>query len=189
MPAGTPIVDAWPLGWEDADSPLVGFVRTVLQVRRVVPVLRQRRFFDGRARTVGYPDLVWFAADGHELVDEDWHDERHRTLQAWIDGSELGTVTATGKELSDSSGLFVLHAGDAAELTLAGPEWYCGDILCVFDSSTADGRPIDAAPHRVGSAFPVTGPTVLVFRIAADTPSTAQRKGAITVTDPGSTSV
>ena len=51
-------------------------------------------------------------------------------------------------------------------MTLGGPEWYRGDIVCVFDSSTIDGSPVDDTPLAVGSEFHVTGPTVLVFRTA-----------------------
>lgn len=167
VPAGTPVPEAWPLDWEHADHERIEFVRALLELRRRVPVLRQRRFFEGRSRTVGYPDLVWFGCDGIELQDADWHDDDRHTVQAWLDGSELGTVTPTGKPLPDSSGLFVLHAGDATSVTLAGPEWYYGDIRCVFDSSAVDGRPVDSTAYRAGSSFSLTGPTVLVFRIAS----------------------
>lgn len=162
--AGTPVSEAWPLDWERADHERIEFVRFLLELRRRVPVLRQRRFFEGRARTVGYPDLVWFGGDGNELQDADWHDDGRHTVQAWLDGSGLATMSSTGRPLPDTSGLFVLHAGDSMAVTLASPEWYHGDIRCVFDSSTSDGRPIDSAAYRVGSSFSLTGPTVLVFR-------------------------
>ncbi|MEE2033163.1 glycogen debranching protein GlgX [Rhodococcus chondri] len=166
VPADTPVRDAWPLDWAHANRTRIDFVRELLQLRRKVPVLRQRRFFDGRARTIGYPDLVWFGADGTELDDAGWHDDTRRTLQAWVEGSELGTVAGTDQTLANSSELFVLHAGDASTVTLAGPEWYRGTVRCVFDSSAPDGRPADASAYHVGSPFPVTGPAVLVFRRA-----------------------
>ncbi|MBH0119365.1 glycogen debranching protein GlgX [Rhodococcus sp. CX] len=164
VPADTPVTDAWPLDWSSADTTRIAFVRQLLQLRKVVPVLRQRRFFDGRARTVGYPDLVWFGGDGLELDEAGWHDDDRRTLQAWVDGSQLGTVTRAGVPLADSSGLIVLHAAGPATLVLAGPEWYRGRVVCVFDSSAPDGAPADASPRPVGSEWEVTGPTVLMFR-------------------------
>ncbi|SUE14640.1 glycogen debranching enzyme [Rhodococcus gordoniae] len=166
VPEDVAVRDAWPLDWEHADRARTDYVRELLRLRTRVPVLRQRRFFEGRARSVGYPDLVWFGIEGVELDDEAWHDDSRRTLQGWVDGSQLGTVTRTGVTLEDSSGLFVLHSGNAATVTLAGPEWYRGDIACVFDSSAPDGRPADTSPMRVGSSYPVDGPTVLIFRIA-----------------------
>ena len=166
VPEDVPVRDAWPLDWEDADLDRLAYVRGLLRLRNVVPVLRRRRFFDGRARTDGHPDLVWFGIDGTELDYAGWHDESRRTLQGWVDGSGLGTTTRAGIRLPDSSGLFVLHAGGAATLTLGGPEWYRGDIMCVFDSSTVDGSPVDDAPHPVGTEFTLPGPAVLVFRTA-----------------------
>ncbi|MEU5843347.1 glycogen debranching protein GlgX [Rhodococcus sp. NPDC047139] len=170
VPENVPVRDAWPLDWEHADRGRMDYVRELLRLRTRVPVLRQRRFFEGRARSVGYPDLVWFGLEGIELGDAAWHDDSRRTLQGWVDGSQLGTVTRTGITLEDSSGLFVLHSGGPATVTLAGPEWYRGDIACVFDSSAPDGLPADSSPVRVGSAYPVDGPTVLIFRIANDEP-------------------
>lgn len=166
VPEEVPVREAWPLEWQDADLERFAYVRGLLGLRNVVPVLRRRRFFDGRARTDGRPDLVWFGIEGTELDYAGWHDESRRTLQGWVDGSDLGTTTRAGLRLPDSSGLFVLHAGDAATVTLGGPEWYRGDIVCVFDSSTIDGSPVDDTPLAVGSEFHVTGPTVLVFRTA-----------------------
>ena len=58
----------------------------------------------------------------------------------------------------------VLHAAGPATLVLAGPEWYRGRVVCVFDSSAPDGAPADASPRPVGSEWEVTGPTVLMFR-------------------------
>ena len=168
VPEEVPVRDAWPLDWEHADRTRTDYVRELLRLRTRVPVLRQRHFFEGRARSVGYPDLVWFGVEGVELDDDAWHDDSRRTLQAWVDGSQLGTVTRTGVTLEDSSGLFVLHSGGTATVTLAGPEWYRGDVVCVFDSSVPDGRPADTTPLRVGSARPLDGPTVLIYRIADD---------------------
>lgn len=176
VPDGTAVEDAWPLEWEHADRALVEYVRTLLQVRTRAPVLRQRHFFDGRSRAVGYPDLVWFGDDGIELDDTAWHDDTRRTLQAWVDGSQLGTVTLRGVPLADSSALFVLHSGGAAIVTLAGPEWYDGNIVCVLDSSTPTGIPVDGSPRGTGSGYAVDGPTVLVFGIADGEPD-SRRSG------------
>src|SRR5690606_31782621 len=152
-----------PLHWDDADRGLVDYVRTLLQLRKRAPVLRQQRFFDGRSRADGFPDLVWFGGDGTELDDDGWHDESRRTLQAWVDGSQRPTVTWRGESLPDSSALFVLHSGRPGTVVLAGPEWYDGDIVCVLDSSLPEGRPGEAVRRPVGAHWPVTGPTVLVF--------------------------
>lgn len=166
VPEDTSVEDAWPLHWDDADRGLVDYVRTLLQLRKRAPVLRQQRFFDGRSRADGFPDLVWFGGDGTELDDDGWHDESRRTLQAWVDGSQRPTVTWRGESLPDSSALFVLHSGGPGTVVLAGPEWYDGDIVCVLDSSLPEDRPGEAVRRPVGAHWPVTGPTVLVFRIA-----------------------
>lgn len=164
VPAGTPVTDAWPIEWTRADPALTTFVTRALALRRAAPVLRQREFFDGRDTPTGNPDLVWFGADGVEMDVAAWQDDSRRTLQAWVDGSDVRAFTRDGRVVEDTSGLLLLHAGPAATVTLGCPEWYSGTVRCVFDSSTADGAPADRAAVAAGSTLHLTGPTLRAFR-------------------------
>ena len=53
---------------------LLAFVQRLIQLRREHPVLRRRRFFQGRRiRGSEVKDLAWFRPDGKEMTDEDWN--------------------------------------------------------------------------------------------------------------------
>ncbi len=164
VPEHTPSEDAWPLDWGTRDRTLTAFVTRALDLRRASPALRQPEFFEGRRTPTGHSDLVWFGADGEEMDDRGWYDESGRTLQAWIDGSDIRSHTEDGFALTDDSRLLVFHSGGPIDITLGCPEWFYGFLLTEFDSTSPDGAPAAGGPISGDSTITLSGPTLLVFR-------------------------
>lgn len=160
----TPREDSWPLDWSTGDTTLTAFVTRALDLRRASPALRQPEFFEGRRTPTGHPDLVWFGADGAEMDDRAWYDDSRRTLQAWIDGSDIRSHTEDGHQLTDDSWLLVFHSGGPTVITLGCPEWFYGTVLAEFDSASPDGAPAPGGPISGDSTIALSGPTLLVFR-------------------------
>lgn len=164
VPADVPAADAWAIDWNSIDEDLVAFVTRLLRIRSSAPSLRQQEFFIGRDTPTGRPDLVWFDARGHELGADSWNDDSVRTLQAWVDGADVRSYDADGHPVEDASSLLVVHSGGPIEIELACPSWAAARFVPVFDSSTADGVPVDASAVAAGLPISLTGPTVLVLR-------------------------
>src|SRR6185295_1682576 len=60
---------------------LLAFVRQLFTLRQQHPVLRRRRFFQGRRiRGSEVKDIAWFNPDGKEMTDEEWNQGFVRTL-------------------------------------------------------------------------------------------------------------
>ena len=102
------------VSWLDWDlrpwqQDLLATTRTLLSLRRRFEVLRTRQFFAGSPRgTEGTTDLVWYAADGGRMDPQTWNDADVRTLQMYLDGTEV----------DDTSLLVVVHGGPATDVTL-----------------------------------------------------------------------
>lgn len=66
------------IGWTDwsglkSDPEFLEQVRLLMQLRRSIPLLRQRRHLHGRRRNAsGFRDINWLRADGKRLSDGDW---------------------------------------------------------------------------------------------------------------------
>lgn len=162
-PAASASTDAqapWALDWAGADRQLLEFVRRVMGLRRKTPALRQPEFFEGRATPTGRPDLMWFGADGRELAAADWHDQSERTLQMWIDGSD---VRPHRREPPEDSWLLILHSGAAATITL--PD--VGQLELELDTGTATGAPGAAVHYRGGATVALPGCTLWALRARA----------------------
>lgn len=89
----------WDLDERKAD--FLEFVRYVVRLRRDHPVLRRRRFFQGRSiRGTGVKDISWFEPSGKEMDDAAWNNPAVRCLGFRLSGGEL-------EELDDDGGPLV----------------------------------------------------------------------------------
>ncbi len=136
------------ISWIDwSDSPeaadITELVRTLIDLRRRSPVLRQRAFFDGRPVPGGDggKDLAWFGPQGTELTSADWFDTGARTIGMYLDGRGLRHRGPRNEQIIDDSYLLILHAGDdAAKFQLPGTPWADGYDV-VIDTVCPAGRP------------------------------------------------
>jgi isoamylase len=152
------------LDWQHADPRLTAFVGRLADLRRALPILRQRRFLHARPRAAdNLPDVIWRRADGQQPRPEDWHDPAFRCL-----GVEL-RLAAEGPD--DGDAVFVVfNAGSDAALTL--PDTVRGWRL-VLDTT----RP-EAADALWPARGAIPAQSVLVF-VPADrpVPGTNETKG------------
>ncbi len=142
--------------------------RTLLDLRRRSPVLRQRAFFDGRpvAGGDGCKDLAWFHPDGHELADRDWFDSGLRTIGMYLDGRGLRDRDRRGQLIVDDSYLFILHAGDdPITFTLPDAPW-ADAYEVVIDTTYATGEPDPGSPEiPAATPLPIGSRTSMLLRV------------------------
>jgi isoamylase len=111
-------------GGETKDG-LHDLVRTLIDLRRQHPVLRQRLFFEGRPIDPdGLRDLAWFAPTGVEMTDADWFDSSAQTIGMYLAGEGIRSRDHEGNRIVDNSFLCWLHAGGAdRDVVLPGRPW------------------------------------------------------------------
>jgi isoamylase len=109
---------------DEVDRELTAFAQRLLGMRHRHPVFRQRHFFDGRPASSGRKDLAWFAPDGHEMTDADWHDQTALTLGMFLAGDAIRARGPRGEPIVDDSFLLLLHSGETGtEFLLPGEPW------------------------------------------------------------------
>jgi len=105
------------------------FVRTLIAFRKRHPVLRRRRFFQGRQiRGAGVKDLAWFDPSGAEMTDEKWFSPHVRCLAVRLSGDAIDETDARGRRVVDDTLLILLNAQDTRAPfvlppTLADERW------------------------------------------------------------------
>ena len=73
-------------GWLDwsgleTDRAFLEQVRSLIQLRRTTPLLRQDEYRHGRSSSrLGWPDIQWLRPDGSRLSGEDWHPTRSKAV-------------------------------------------------------------------------------------------------------------
>ena len=90
---------------------LLAFTQRLISLFHQHPVLRRRRFFQGRRiRGSEVKDLVWFRPDGKEMSDEDWENPYARCLGLRLAGDAIEEVDERGNRIVDDTLLLLLNA-------------------------------------------------------------------------------
>ena len=146
------------------DRQLLSFTRGLIRLFRAHPVLRRRRFFQGRQiRGSRVKDIVWFGSDGSEVTDEQWQAKGARTLGVLYAGDAIEERGPRGERISDDTFLIILNADDRpVAFTLPDPE-VARRWEAVFDTvhsafSRAHGE------HDGGSVYRVAERSVVCLR-------------------------
>jgi glycogen operon protein len=90
---------------------LLAFTQRLIRLFHRHPVLRRRKFFQGRRiRGSEVKDLAWFRPDGQEMSDEDWNNPHARCLGLRLAGDAIEEVDARGNRILDDTLLLVFNA-------------------------------------------------------------------------------
>jgi glycogen operon protein len=104
------------ISWVDwqLDQPkreLLEFTKLLIRLFHEHPVLRRRKFFQGRRiRGSEVKDLTWLRPDGQEMTDEDWNNWHARCLGLRLAGDAIEEVDARGNRIVDDTLLILLNA-------------------------------------------------------------------------------
>jgi glycogen operon protein len=100
----------WHLTPEQRD--FCDFTRRLIRIWTENPVLRRRKFFQGRpVRGAEVLDIAWLDTSGHEMTDEIWHSPDVRTLAVRLNGDAIDEVDERGERIVGDTLLLMLNAG------------------------------------------------------------------------------
>ena len=91
------------------------FTRRMIRIWKDHPVLRRRKFFQGRRiRGAEVLDIAWLDPAGVEMTDEMWNSPDVRALGVRLNGDAIQEVNERGERIVGDTLLLMLNAGDAA---------------------------------------------------------------------------
>ena len=102
------------------------FTRRLIGIWKAHPVLRRRKFFQGRRiRGAEVSDIAWLDPSGREMTDGTWASPDVRCLGVRLNGDAIDEVDERGARIIGETLLLILNAGDQPKpftLPQAGPE-------------------------------------------------------------------
>jgi glycogen operon protein len=96
---------------DETQKELLEFTRRLIAFYHTHPVLRRRKFFQGRkVRGSGAKDITWFRPDGKEVSRDDWKDNNVRCIGLHLAGDAISEVDEQGNPIIDATLLILLNA-------------------------------------------------------------------------------
>lgn len=145
---------------------LLEFTRFVIRLFHQHPVLRRRKFFQGRRiRGSEIRDLVWFRADGNEMTDEDWSNPFARSVALRLAGDAIEEMDARGNHIVDDTLLIVMSALHES-LPFVMPQYpSAAEWELLLDTRYAEGKPARPAQIACGQVFELEAHSLALFRL------------------------
>jgi glycogen operon protein len=110
------------IDWDltDEQKALFDFTRQLVHLRLTQPVLRRRKYFQGRSIRGGdVKDVAWLAPDGREMTDETWNADSVRSIGMLLPGTAIEETNEHGEPVTGDTLLILLNAhSDKVPFTL-----------------------------------------------------------------------
>ena len=167
----------WDLGGEQ--RALVEFTARLVRLRLTHPVLRRRRYFQGRSiRGGGVVDVAWLAPDGRQMTDEAWNADFVRSFGMLLPGMAIEEVDERGELITGETLLILLNAhSDKVPFTLPNLETSLPGLTSASDPAGGGRhqwlRLVDTMTaragerlYRSGMRYPLQGRSLALFQMA-----------------------
>ncbi|MCZ2344385.1 MAG: glycogen debranching protein GlgX [Bacteroidales bacterium] len=151
------------LNWEltDEQQSFLSFVQRLTHFWSEQPVLKRRRFFQGRSiRGEGIRDISWFTPAGKEMNDQDWGGFV-KCLGMRLAGDLIGETDMKGEPIVGDTVLVLMNAHhEPIPFTLPPTK---GDTVweLVFDTCSDDTEP---ATFAGGAVYPLRDRSTVILR-------------------------
>jgi isoamylase len=139
------------------------FTRRIIRVWRDHPVLRRRKFFQGRRiRGAEVLDIAWLDTAGVEMTDEMWNSPDVHGLGVRLNGDAIQEVDERGERIVGDTLLLLLNAGDA-RLTFVLPPTAAIERWDTLLDTADPWQP--SRRLRAGDRFDVKGRSMAVLKL------------------------
>jgi isoamylase len=146
--------------WQHVDEDLLEFTRRMIALRREHPVLRRRRWFQGRSIR-GSVDLGWFKPDGAEMGDDDWDAGATQAVGIFLNGDAITDRDRRGQRVTDDSFLLLFNGHGNPIDWMLPKQW--GQWWELVTATAGTDRPADTVLES-SATLPVAGRSVVVLR-------------------------
>lgn len=156
------------LNWDlkEKGENLTKFIRKLIKMRKVYPILRRSRFLTGQpdAELEDIRDVTWIDADGTQMSQDDWENPGNKCFGMLLDGRSRPTgLIEKGRDITVLV-IFNSHH-DVVQFTLpecvGGNEW-----LRVIDTNLPQEE--ESVLFKTGDVYDVTARSLLLFALKSE---------------------
>jgi glycogen operon protein len=154
---------------------LLEFTRRLIQLFHTHPVLRRRKFFQGRpVRGAEIKDVSWFRPDGQEMAEADWRNEQAHSLAVRLAGDAVDELDERGNRINDDTLLLLLNAHHRA-VSFVLPAHRRGVVWeQLLDTRESFGRRKTRRAVKGGGSYRLEARSLALFRLQPGVDAGAQ---------------
>jgi glycogen operon protein len=156
------------LDWtlDERKRELLEFTRRLIQIFHTHPVLRRRKFFQGRpVRGAEIKDISWFRPDGQEMTEADWRNEQAHSLAVRLAGDAVDELDERGNRINDDTLLLLLNAHHRA-VSFVLPAHRPGVVWeQLLDTRESFGRRKTRRTVKGGASYRLEARSLALFRL------------------------
>jgi isoamylase len=153
---------SWEITTERRD--FLDFTRRLIRVWKDYPVLRRRKFFQGRRiRGADVSDIAWLDPSGREMTDDTWSSPDVRCLGVRLNGDAIDEVDERGGRIISDTLVLILNAGEqpvAFTMPAAAPEERWETLIDTADPWSPARR------LRAGARYELLSRSMAVLKLA-----------------------
>jgi glycogen operon protein len=157
------------LGWERTPEQQrqEDFTAKLIHFRNMHPIFRRPKFFQGRKiRGMEAKDLLWFNADGSEMLDEHWNRSFIRCIGVVLVGFAEDIRDYFGKPIQDDTFMLLFNGHhEPVKFILPGREKVSWDQ--VINTSDEAGFLPNPTTHPSGDELAIEPRSMSVFKLSA----------------------
>jgi isoamylase len=162
---GTPAGDAQSVLAPGTAAVLLDFTQRLIRLRRDHPVLRRRRYLQGRpvrGADDQLGDVAWFTPGGEEMTEQDWDAGFAQSLTVFLNGGAITEADRRGQPIRDDSFLLLFNASPRELEFILPPARYGESWETVLDTARPAERFEDMT--KAGELVPVRDRSLQVLR-------------------------
>jgi hypothetical protein len=145
---------------------LLEFTRRLIQLFHTHPVLRRRKFFQGRpVRGAEIKDISWFRPDGQEMTEADWRNEQAHSLAVRLAGDAVDELDERGRRINDDTLLLLLNAHHRAVSFVLPAHRQAVVWEQLLDTRESFGRRKTRRAVKGGASYRLEAHSLALFRL------------------------
>lgn len=150
--------------WTEEQQSLFDFTRQLIALRKDNPIFHRRRFFSGQAiHDSDLGDILWVAASGKEITQQEWADTNTRSIGMILNGQGMTEYDERGQRVKNDIFLLILNGWwEKVPFTLPGVKDYSiwEEVLDTHSAELPEGREVLA-----NTAYPLRARSLALFRL------------------------
>jgi isoamylase len=153
------------LNWAAADTDLLNFTRTLIELRKSHPAFCRTKWFQGQPiKGSGVQDIAWFLPQGQEMEEHNWKEDFAKSLAVFLNGKGIKGLDEQGRAITDDSFYVIFNAHHEPLQYILPAKQYGSKWEVVLDAGNPKNQKLAYGP---GDPIPVEGRTVVVLKTAS----------------------